>query len=694
MPAISVLLPLPIGPLTYWAPDGDPTAGRAVVVPFQGRLRVGVALGSAAPREAQAALIYLGEAPWLGQPELDFILAVAEELFCPPGLVFQEFFPYFEPTLEHKVRLSCDSGAFTPAEVWDPEVLASLRQAGLLAEQIGEHRPKGKLILADLGAAHGSEEQTVVERLTALGFAESQAELTRATGVKPRVIKQMLAAGILTYGEPPEPPPGPAPALEPWPVDDAELVAGGRFRDRMRVLAAWLEQGENLVIFPEAALLRRAQAFFPQIPSFSGELSPNQRRQRLRLGLAGNWFATYQGLALPFRPQRIILVEENSAGYKLLGKTRAHLPGLVRLRAELLGVPQLGLDMVPPVGDSRPVHWLPLPQPRLYPVDLKEAKGFPFAGVTIRTIRQALEKGHQVLVLASRNNYARSLRCQNCQYLAACPNCALPLALHNPGKNAELRCHQCGYRARAPLVCPACQSELLTLKGPGLEWLAECLQREFPELAVVTHSRAAPADFSLFSAGRSGILVSTSAILRAPPLPELALIVIPLLEGFTTQSFRSHEELHALLWQLSDLHPRRRPLLLVQTYDPAHPALAALAACDPVSFLTQEAAQRQKYRYPPAWRWAKLEYSHPRQGVLRTAMAQLGAWLANQFDAQSYLGPAPAPVEKIKGTYIEHLILRGQSTHDLAAMLAALPRLARVRTRIDPDPWEFFGLEE
>ena len=116
VPAISVLLPLPIGPLTYWAPEGDPATGRAVVVSFQGRLRVGVVLGSAEPREAQSALIYLGESPWLGQPELDFILAAAEELFCPPGLVFQEFFPYFEPTLEHKVRLSCDSGPFTPAE--------------------------------------------------------------------------------------------------------------------------------------------------------------------------------------------------------------------------------------------------------------------------------------------------------------------------------------------------------------------------------------------------------------------------------------------------------------------------------------------------------------------------------------------------------------------------------------------------
>jgi primosomal protein N' (replication factor Y) len=234
----------------------------------------------------------------------------------------------------------------------------------------------------------------------------------------------------------------------------------------------------------------------------------------------------------------------------------------------------------------------------------------------------------------------------------------------------------------------------LTLKGPGLEWLAESLQKEFPELPVASHSRAAPADLSSFLAGQSGILVSTTAILRSPPLPELALVVIPLLEGFTSQSFRSHEELHSLLWQLTDLHPRRRPLLLLQTYDPAHPALAALVDGDPVSFLAQEAAQREKYHCPPAWRWVKLEYSHPRQGVLQAAMEQLGAWLAGRFDAQSYLGPAPAPVEKIKGLYIEHLILRGQSSQDIATLMAALPKLTRVRTRIDPDPWEFFGLEE
>ena len=196
MPAVSVLLPLPIGPLTYWPPGDDPEpVGRAVVVPFRGRLRVGVVLGNAEPRAAQEALCYLGEVPWLGRPELDFLLAAAQELFCPPGLVFQEFFPYFEPILEHKVRVSCDSGAFTPAEAWDPEVLTELRQAGILTEQISEHLPKGKLILADPGAARGQEEEAVVGHLGALGFANSQAELARIAGVKPRVIKQMLAAG-------------------------------------------------------------------------------------------------------------------------------------------------------------------------------------------------------------------------------------------------------------------------------------------------------------------------------------------------------------------------------------------------------------------------------------------------------------------------------------------------------------------
>jgi primosomal protein N' (replication factor Y) len=297
-------------------------------------------------------------------------------------------------------------------------------------------------------------------------------------------------------------------------------------------------------------------------------------------------------------------------------------------------------------------------------------------------------------VLSARRGYSAVLRCKQCEWKAVCPNCALPLRYHKSGRAGLLQCHQCGHQEKAPDLCPSCESDVFDPKGPGVEWLLEALAQHLPHLPRYRYSADAKDDLRPLLAGEAGVLVGTTAILRGPLLPELALVLLPYADGFVLQSdFRAAERYHRLLWQLADLHPRRRPLLVLQTFEPDHPAHQALQAADPQGFMDKELALRRALGYPPASRMVKLEVAHPKEPVARDAIYQLAQALKAKAEPGELLGPAPAPVARLRGQYVFHLLLKSTAPR-LQTLMQNLPPVRGARLRIDPDPQSFVGLLE
>lgn len=222
------------------------------------------------------------------------------------------------------------------------------------------------------------------------------------------------------------------------------------------------------------------------------------------------------------------------------------------------------------------------------------------------------------------------------------------------------------------------------------------LKKHLPGLPLFRYSAELKDDLSPLLGGQPGVLVGTTAVLRAPVLPELALVLLPYADGFVLESdFRAGERYHRLLWQLTELHPRRRPLLVLQTFEPAHPAHQALQAGDPEAFLRSELALRRALGYPPAARMLKLEVSHPKEPVARDAATQLARALALRVEAGEMLGngPVPAPIPRVRNQFVFHLLLRG-STDRLGELVRDLPHIRGARVRLDPDPQSFVGLLE
>ncbi|MCX7741133.1 MAG: primosomal protein N' [Meiothermus sp.] len=724
MRLLRVALPLPLEPMSYLPPHGGQEReglGHRVVVPWRGELRVGLVVGyeeglqkSFTLREAVA---YLDDFPWLRREELAFLQAAAQDSFCPLGTLLADLLPFLEPPLQHRVRLVPGAdpavlprGLEALAEGWqdaqglDPRLLDHLREGGVLQEEVAEKRPPRRVLVALQEPPEGLSERAKAAWYTLrdLGQAESMAALARAAGVGVGVVKGLLDRGYIGFSEAePAPEALAAQTLEPLQLPTIPVrLEGGRLLERIRALTTLLGQGPALVLFPEVSLLRRFQPFLPGAIAFHGEMRAEERRKVWagvrKAGMKGtSVLATYQGLLLPVEVRRIVVVEEGAEAYKLPGGSRAFVPRLARLRAQGLGVPIHYLSGVNSAEVwAEPAHHLPPPAPRLHLLDMRRERGWPFSGAAIAVLQQVQEKRRQAIVLSARRGYSAVLRCKECDWKAMCPHCALPLRYHKGERLGWLQCHQCGHEEKAPLLCPNCRSDVFDPRGPGVDWLLEALARYLPTLPRYRYTAGAKDSLDPLLAGEPGVLVGTTAILRAPVLPELALVLLPYADGFVLESdFRAAERYHRLLWQLADLHPRRRPLLVLQTFEPTHPAHKALQTADPKGFMEKELALRRALGYPPASRMVKLEVAHPKEPVARDAILQLAAALKPQSEPGEMLGPAPAPVARLRGQYVFHLLLKSSEAR-IRALMENLPPVHGARLRVDPDPQSFVGLLE
>jgi primosomal protein N' (replication factor Y) len=705
MRALRVALLLPLPPMSYLPPlgeEGRAPLGLRVAVPWRGEVRVGVVVGEEEVRAGPGlrhALAYLDQKPYLREEEIRFAEEAARYLFAPLGQVLADFLPPF-PELKHRVRLypGADPKVLPPglealsewreAKGYDPKLLDLLREAGVLEEAVAFK--EGKKVLLPLKEGHPDPDlDRALRLLWDMGHAESLSALARASGLGVRRVKRLLEEGYVGHGHPPEAR-GEGGGVEPLFLPERpERLNGGRFSERVRLLKGLVAQGSHLVLFPEVSLLLRFLAFFPEARAYHGGLSSSER-EALFKDPGGVVFATYGGLFLPFTPDSLVVVEEGSESYKLASGTRAFIPPLAELRARLLGIPLTYLSLVPSVEVlERPGLTFPVPKPRVMVLDLRREKGYPFAGRALALLRQVEEKGRQAVVLAARKGYSALLLCGDCGYKPTCPSCALSLRYYREGRG-RLLCHQCGHEEPPSLLCPECGSPLLEPRGPGLEWLSEELRRHL-SLPVLRYAKEGKDDLSPLLEGRPGVVVGTTAILRGPSLPELALVLLPYADGFLYDSdFRAAERYHRLLWALTELRPGRRPLMLLQTYTPDHPAHEGLLEGGVEAFPWAEKALREALHYPPKVRMVKLEVSHRQEERALEAAFALKEALKGVAREEEVLGPAPAPVPRVKGVYVYHLLLRG-STERLQEMLA---RLDRRRFKLDPDPHRFVGLLE
>jgi primosomal protein N' (replication factor Y) len=323
-------------------------------------------------------------------------------------------------------------------------------------------------------------------------------------------------------------------------------------------------------------------------------------------------------------------------------------------------------------------------------------------------LRQALaetfEAGEQALLFLNRRGFAPLTLCRACGHRLQCPNCTAWLVEHRLA--GRLECHHCGHRAALPVHCPDCSAEgSLAACGPGVERLAEEVKALFPDQVTalmssdsVSGPAAAEALVRAVQQREIDLLIGTQIVAKGHHFPWLTLVgVIDGDLGLSGGDLRAAERTYQLLHQVAGRAGRaERPgRVLIQTYEPEHPVMQALASSAPDArdrFLEAEAEARRSAAMPPFARLAAVILSDPDQRRVDEACRRL-ARTRPRREGIEILGPAPAPLAILRGRHRRRFLLR--TRRDIAPQgvlrdwLAAVDLPRQTRLQIDVDPYSF-----
>ena len=276
-----------------------------------------------------------------------------------------------------------------------------------------------------------------------------------------------------------------------------------------------------------------------------------------------------------------------------------------------------------------------------------------------------------MILLLNRRGFSTHIQCPACGHVMRCPGCDIALTHHRTEEIAL--CHYCDYHVPAPTACPNCEFGGIRYGGRGTQRLEAEVRARFPGVPCLrmdtdamqargSHERA----FSAFRSGKVRILLGTQMIAKGLDFPEVTLVgVINADTALHLPDFRAAERTFHLVTQVAGRTGRgpKGGRVLVQTFNPDHPAIRAAVRHDFAAFAAGELPARQMFRYPPFTAMIRLVIRGPKPRPVAEFAGHLAERLRwalkdRQTDAR-VLGPAPAPFAKLRGKYRFQIQVQG-----------------------------------
>ncbi len=481
-----------------------------------------------------------------------------------------------------------------------------------------------------------------------------------------------------------------------------------------------LDAGKSaLLLVPEIGLTpamagQMFAAFGANVAMLHSGLTPDERAEqwhRIRRGEARIVVGTRSAVFAPMVNLGLILVdEEHDSSYKQEETPRYHGRDVAVMRAKfndavvVLGsaTPSLEswansekgrylrIEMLTRVMD-RPLPTVELVDMR---TEFKETgREDIFSRPLVEETQATLDRAEQVIILLNRRGYSFTVLCRSCGEKIECENCAIAMTYHKPVIGTDLHahpgdrleCHYCGFRRSVPKICPKCQSEHLYYLGAGSQQGEERLQELFPNARIGRMDRDTVRGRSdmerlltRLHSGEINLLVGTQMIAKGHDIHGVTLVgVVGADFALGLPDFRAAERVFQLLTQVSgragrgDLPGR----VLVQTYHPEHYAIQRAAAHDYAGFVAKELEYRRWMHYPPASVLANVIVQGDSLQQTAAWAHTLGRWFAAaRLNNVRVLGPAAAPIARLKRIYRFHFVLKAERRdvlgHTLRALLA------------------------
>jgi primosomal protein N' (replication factor Y) len=322
------------------------------------------------------------------------------------------------------------------------------------------------------------------------------------------------------------------------------------------------------------------------------------------------------------------------------------------------------------------------PMPSVKLIDMRQEfletrKQAVFSRQLVEQVAQRLEGREQTIILLNRRGFSSFVACRSCGARVECVNCSVTLTFHK--RDYRLLCHYCGYAQKVPEACAKCGSEHLYFLGLGSERVEEELHHAFASARIarldrdtVSGKRQYEQILRDFREGSYDILVGTQMIAKGHDIPNVTLVgVISADIGLGMPDFRAAERTFQLLTQVAGRAGRGSVpgTVLVQTINPDHYAVRMAAAQDYQAFYEKELAFRRALHYPPFSAMANvLVRSEQKESALRMS-TELAVLLTPPPEKLRILGPAEAPVARLKNEYRYQFLIKSASRKSLNELL-------------------------
>jgi primosomal protein N' (replication factor Y) (superfamily II helicase) len=502
------------------------------------------------------------------------------------------------------------------------------------------------------------------------------------------------------------------------------VTGSGKTEIYLRLARAVQASGRSvLLMVPEIALTPAAsmafrRAFGGRVAIQHSGLSDGERYdqwQRIRRGDVDVVVGTRSAVFAPLASLGLIVVdEEHDGSYKQEESPRYNGRDVAVVRARnacalvVLGSATPSLESYFNAENSRyvrvtlPNRVLARPMADVRVVDMREEFAARGPDVILSSTLQEglaarLERGEQAIVLLNRRGFATSVFCRECAATLDCPNCSVSLTVHKAAGRA--RCHYCNYSRPLPKVCAVCAGPFLEQLGFGTERVEAEIAAAFPAARIgrvdrdtIRRRGAIAGILSRFADGELDVLIGTQMIAKGHDFPRVTLVgVISADVGLGLADFRAAERTFQLLTQVAGRAGRgeRAGEAVIQTLYPNHYSIQHACRQDYCGFYRDELVYRRAMRYPPDVALINvLVKARTRQGAMDDA-GEIATALRTPAFGYRVLGPAPAPLVKLKGEHRAQLFVKGTQRNAmrkaLVGVLADRPELKR-RVVIDVDP--------
>ena len=505
------------------------------------------------------------------------------------------------------------------------------------------------------------------------------------------------------------------------------VTGSGKTAVYLAVMREVLEQGRSsILLVPEIGLTPAMaadliQVFGDEVAILHSGLSDDERAEqwhRIKRGEARVVVGTRSAVFAPVSDLALVIVdEEQDSSYKQEETPRYHARDVAVMRAKMAGA-------VVVLGSATPslesyynakkhkyallelpdrVEQRPLPEVEI--LDMRQefqetGQEQVISRKLAEEIRERLEKKEQVMVLLNRRGYSPVVLCRACGETLQCKNCAVSMTHHK--REHKMECHYCGHVAQIPNKCAKCGSEYVYFVGTGSEKLEELLHGMFPQARIGRLDRdtvRGREDFeralNALNEGELDMLVGTQMIAKGHDVHGVTLVgVVGADHALSLPDFRAAERTFQLLTQVAGRAGRGNSpgKVVLQTYFPDHYAVQFAARHDFAGFYDKELQFRSWMHYPPYSAIANVVIRSEKLDEALAWSGELGRWFEKtRHEGIRVLGPAAAPILRLKRDYRYHFILKSPSREKMNALLramlkeAAAKKIPRTQVIVDVD---------